>query len=142
MSSRVDVQFLDRGFHRELFDAMPMPVFVVDEDVSILDYNSAAAQIVGQAKPKNVGRRGGEVLHCLHATETSEGCGQSSVCDHCVIRRSVRAAFKGEHVTRRWARMHLVSGNKPSLVNLRVSCKPFKYEQHAYALLILEDLND
>jgi len=27
------IQFLDQGFHRVLFDAMPMPVFVVDKDV-------------------------------------------------------------------------------------------------------------
>ena len=48
--SRVPVQFLDQGFHRVLFDAMPMPVFVVDEDVCILEYNAAAARLLGKDK--------------------------------------------------------------------------------------------
>jgi PAS domain-containing protein len=140
--SRVDVQFLDRGFHRVLFDAMPMPVFVVDQDVCILDYNSAAAQVVGLDKASVLRRRGGEALHCLHATETPGGCGHSPVCDNCVVRKSVRAAFKGEHITREWARMQLLTNGKSAKVDLRVSCQPFKYEQHAYVLLILEGLND
>jgi PAS domain-containing protein len=140
--SRVDVQFLDRGFHRVLFDAMPMPVFVVDEDVSILDYNSAAAALLGLDKRTVLPRRSGEMLRCLHATETPEGCGHSSVCGNCVVRKSVRAAFKGDHVTREWARMELRTNGKRGKVDLRVSCQPFKYERHAYALLILEGLND
>ena len=37
---RIAVQFLDQGFHRMLFDAMPMPVFVVDEDVHVSDRTS------------------------------------------------------------------------------------------------------
>ena len=31
-----------------LFDAMPMPVFVVDEDVCILECNAAAARLLGR----------------------------------------------------------------------------------------------
>ena len=139
--SRVDVQFLDRGFHRVLFDAMPMPVFVVDQDVSILEYNAAAAELVGPDKRKVVGRLGGEVLHCIHA-ETAEGCGRTPACESCVVRQSVRAAFQGQHTTRQWARMARQDDGKRGTVTLRVSCHPFTYERHSFALLILEGLND
>ena len=72
------VQFLDQGFHRLLFDAMPMPVFVVDKDVCIFDYNAAAARLLGKDKKLVIRRRGGEVLNCVHSMESPEGLWQRS----------------------------------------------------------------
>ena len=71
--NRVAVQFLDQGFHRMLFDAMPMPVFVVDEDVRILECNAAATRLFGPDKQAVLKRRGGEVLHCVNAAEGAGG---------------------------------------------------------------------
>jgi PAS domain-containing protein len=136
------VQFLDQGFHRVLFDAMPMPVFVVDSDVSILEYNSAAAQLLGQEKRLLLKRRGGEVLHCVHSTETPEGCGRAPACMDCVVRRCVEAASRGQTITRERAQMELAGKGKQTRVDLRVSCQPFNYEKHNFVLLVLEGLND
>ena len=63
--NRIAVQFLDQGFHRMLFDAMPMPVFVVDEDVCILEYNAAAVRLLGKSKQFLIGKRCGAVLNCM-----------------------------------------------------------------------------
>ena len=139
---RLAVQFLDQGFHRALFEAMPMPVFVVDSDVSILEYNSAAAELLGEEKRLVLKRRGGEVLHCVHASEVPEGCGRAAACVDCVVRHSVQAAARGQVVKREWAQMELTREGKPTRVDLRVSCQPFNYEKHCFVLLILEGLND
>ena len=140
--NQIAVKFLDQGLHRVLFDAMPMPVFVVDEDVSILEYNAAAARHFGSDKPAVHDRRGGDVWHCLHAAETPEGCGRAPACRNCVVRESVRAAYAGKRVTRRWAEMDLMLKGQPVRLNLRVSCQPFEYEKNSLVLLMLEDLND
>jgi PAS domain-containing protein len=140
--SRVEVQFLDQGLHRALFDAMPMPVFLVDQDVSILEYNSAAAKYLGQEKPAVLERRCGEVLHCIRAGETPGGCGRAPMCANCVVRQSVQSAFKGEHVNRRRANMEVLAGGKQTKLKVQVSCRPVNYEQHSFALLILEGLNE
>ena len=68
--NRLPVEFLEQGFHRVLFDAMPLPVFVVDDDMCIFDYNAAAAKLLGKGKRLIVRHRGGEVLNCIHAAET------------------------------------------------------------------------
>ena len=133
---------MGQGFHRVLFDAMPMPVFVVDPDVSMLEYNAAAVKLVGADKRAVVGRRAGDVLNCLHAAQAAEGCGHASVCEHCVVRRSVSAAFAGEHVSRQWARLDRLEEGKRTKVNLQVSCQRFTYHRHTFALLILEGLTD
>ena len=140
--SRIAVQFLDQGLHRVLFDAMPMPVFVVDKDMSILDYNAAAARLFGSDKRAVLKRRGGNVWNCLNAEETPEGCGHAPFCRNCMIRKSVRAASQGHCVTRRWVEMDLVRKGKTAKVELRVSCQPFTYGKSSFILLILEGLND
>jgi PAS domain-containing protein len=139
--SELAVQFLDQNLHRVLFDAMPMPVFVVDEDVSLLEYNTAAAQLIGANKQVILHHRGGEVLHCIHATEHPEGCGRSKACTRCVVRKAVGAAFKGQEIRREPAQLELRQGTKKRRVNLQVSCRSVDYEGHAFALLILEGLS-
>ena len=140
--NRIAVQFLDQGLHRTLFDAMPMPVFVVDKDVSVLEYNAAAARLFGSDKPAKLDRRGGEVWRCLHAAETPEGCGHALPCQNCVVRESVRTAAEGQRVTRRWAEMDLFLKGVPAKVSVRVSAQPFTFEKKPLVLLVLEGLND
>ncbi|HYG34984.1 MAG TPA: PAS domain-containing protein [Clostridia bacterium] len=136
------IQFLDQAFHRVLFDAMPMPILVVDNDVSILEYNSAAAKLLGQDKAVVLRRRGGEAMHCVHATKTPEGCGHSPACADCVVRNSVRAASRGTQVTRQWAPLEILANGRATKTNLWVSCYPFQYEQHSFILLMLEGLEN
>ncbi len=139
--SRLDIQFLDEGLHRVLFDAMPMPVFLVDKDVNVLEYNKAAVRLLGAERPATKHRRGGDVLHCLHATETVHGCGHMPACVNCQLRESVRTAAGGETVTRQWAEMELLQEGRPTRVSLRVSCQPFTYRKSSFILLVLEGLN-
>ncbi len=142
MMKALPVQFLDQGLHRALFDAMPMPVFVVDRDVSLLEYNAAAAKLLGSNKRAVLKRKNGEVLHCIHSAEVPEGCGHSSACPDCVVRKSVRAASGGKSVVREWANMELVTGGKVSNIKVRVSTRPLTYQGQRMILLVLEGLND
>jgi PAS domain-containing protein len=138
--NRVAVQFLDQGFHRMLFNAMPMPVFVVDEDVRILECNAATVRLFGPDKQAIIKRRGGEILHCVHAKEVPEGCGRAPACPDCPVRNAVQAATQGRPVTRQKAQMKLVAGGKTTRMNLQISCSPFMYEQSKFILLVLEGL--
>ena len=139
--NRLPVEFLEQGFHRVLFDAMPLPVFVVDDNMCIFDYNAAAARLLGKGKRLILRRRGGEVLNCIHAAETPGGCGRAPACRECVVRKSVRAAAHGNRVTRQLAQMELVRSGKTIPLDLQVSCQPFTYGQSSFILLVLEGLN-
>ena len=140
--NRLAVQFLDQGLHRVLFDAMPLPVFVVDQDVNVLECNAAAARLFKPDKQASRQRKAGDVLHCLHTTESPKGCGGATACSDCGLRAAVRAASRGHAVTRQWAEMELIRRGRPVKVELRVSCQPFTYERSAFVLLVLEGLND
>ncbi len=116
--SRLAVQFLDQGLHRVLFDAMPLPVFVVDKDVNVLECNAAAARLFKPGKQINRQRKAGDVLHCLHTTESPKGCGGATACSDCGLRAAVRAASRGQSVTRQWAEMELIRRGRPVKVEL------------------------
>ena len=123
-----------------LFDAMPMPVFVMDEDMRILECNAAATRLFGPDKQTVVKQRGGEVLHCVHAMEVPEGCGRAPACPDCPVRNAVQAAAQGRPVTRQKARMELIAGGKTTRVSFQISCSAFTYERSRFILLILEGL--
>lgn len=137
--NRLAVQFLDQGLHRAMFDAMPMPVFLVDNDASILEYNAAASQFLGAEKHLLLRRRLGDVLDCLHATESPEGCGRAEACPTCGMRNAIDSARRGRRVTRRATTFEDKNGSK---FELRVGCHPFTFKGQSFNLLVLEGLND
>lgn len=140
--NRLAVEFIDQGLHRALFDAMPLPVFIVDRDVHILECNAAGARLMADGKSNRKHHSAGDVLDCLHAAEAKGGCGHSASCGDCGLRGAVRAAFSGEKIQRRLAHMELVREGKPTRVDLCVSCEPFNYGKSAFVILVLEGLNN
>jgi PAS domain-containing protein len=129
-------------YYRSLLDAVPLPVLVVDADVRIADANAAAARLLAVEPAEILRKRGGEALHCIHATDVPEGCGQGPACSDCVIRGSVNASFAGNAVVRRHANAEWVVGGESTRVDLLVTAAPFAYDGRQMALLILEDVSE
>jgi len=129
-------------FLGSIFDAIPSPVFVVDRDVRIQEYNSAAADLLIAERKTILKRRAGDVLHCLHSTEVQQGCGRAPFCEDCIIRSSVTEAFEGNHVVRRRTKMELIrGGNKMELYAL-ITASPFPFEERPLVLLVIEDISE
>ncbi len=124
------------------FDAMPSPVFVVDEDVRIYEYNIAAEALLTAEKPEVLRMRGGEALHCLHHHVEENGCGRTVACADCVVRNSVNKAFHGGKVVRSRQKMELVRNEKVVEVYVLVTSSPFVFQNTHYAILVLEDITE
>ena len=92
---------------RQLLDAMPSYVFLVDRDVTILDYNAAAGAFLGIGRRSILRHRNGEIFHCLHSRDVAAGCGHGPFCKACLIRGAVNEAFAGNKCVRRQACMEL-----------------------------------
>jgi PAS domain-containing protein len=128
--------------YRAMLDAMPMPVFVVDEDVRIIDRNAAAVQLVAEDPEFVLNRLCGSVLRCLHEMETDEGCGHSPPCRECVIRHAVNETLQGQSVSRHRVQMELTRQTELNPVHLLVTAAPFEYDGRALVLLVLEDISE
>ncbi|MRR07292.1 MAG: PAS domain-containing protein [Deltaproteobacteria bacterium] len=124
------------------FNAMPSPVFIVDEDVRIFEYNTAAAALLSTEKTDVLKLRGGEVLHCIHHHEAEDGCGRTPACADCVIRNSVKKACQGGSVVRARQKMELVRDEKIIEVYVLITASPFSFQDSTYAILVLEDISE
>jgi len=125
-----------------VLDAIPSPLLVVDEDVRIIGFNQAASGLLGQNPELIIRRRAGEVLHCLHATETPQGCGRAEFCKDCPVRNSVTASLCGQRVVRQRARMELLRNGDVTPIYLLVTTAPFSHQGNPLVLVILEDISE
>jgi hypothetical protein len=132
----------EQEFLRAILDASPNFMFVVDEDVRIIEFNRTAGPLLSGSRDQVLRQRGGDILNCIHSKETPEGCGQAPFCKHCIVRDSVQQAFRGQRVIRRKTRLDLLSGGESKPLFVLVTASPFQYGGKQLALLVIEDMTE
>jgi hypothetical protein len=130
----------ESDFLQSVIDAVPSLLFIVDRDVRILHVNRAASRVVGPEKEIILMKRGGDILHCIYAQETPEGCGHGQRCADCVIRNSVYRAFDGEAVYGETAEMKLSHDGNISNACFSVTTTPFTYKNNRLVFMVLDDI--
>ena len=138
----VNLDKSDNTLYRTILNAIPSPVFIVDEDVRITDLNGVASTLSGQDKEAILKRRGGEALHCLHSADVEEGCGRGPHCKSCVIRNSVKACLDGREVSRARIRMDFLPGSGRKTMELLITASPMPGGGEPLALVIMEDITE
>jgi hypothetical protein len=127
---------------RAIFNAIPIPAFVVDDDVRILELNGAAVQFCGQNREGVYRRRGGEVFHCLHSADVPEGCGKGPVCADCVIRNAVAKCLEGQTISRRVMHLQLAPELEAKDLQILITASPIEDRGEKLALVMLEDITE
>lgn len=127
---------------KNIIDAIPSYVFVVDEDVRIIEYNSQAAKLLIDNRESVIFKRGGEVLHCLHSHEVLGGCGRAPACIDCIIRISVNRAFGGDKVTRIRAKIEIENNVNTTEIFTVITASQFIVNDRTLVLLLIEDISE
>jgi hypothetical protein len=127
---------------RPLLDAIPSLVFITDGDVKILEANRAARVWLGHAMEQQPSERGGDLIHCIFARDSQDGCGTTEYCAACVIRKSVEAVKLGRPAPRRVAHMILERANGSEDRWFQVSASPLALDGGDLVLLVLEDVSE
>jgi nitrogen fixation/metabolism regulation signal transduction histidine kinase len=125
-----------------VLEAIPLPIFVVDEDVRIFWSNRSAAPLLNMEPDLVLLRRCGEVFRCLHALESTAGCGRTEFCKDCPIRNSVQQSIEGQTVVRKKNKMKMMGKDRVVEINLLVTTAPFAYQDESLVLLIMEDISE
>lgn len=127
---------------KSILDAIPAFAFAVDEDVRIIEYNSAAAALLTDNRTAVINKRAGEALHCIHSHEVPEGCGRAPVCRECVIRNSVEIAYKGGKVARKRTRLEISADGTATEIFAVITASPFVLDDKKLVLLLIEDISE
>jgi DNA-binding winged helix-turn-helix (wHTH) protein len=116
--------------------------FIVDSDVKILDLSCAAARLLGNKSLTAVlGRRAGEVFHCIHSTLVPEGCGRAPICRQCVIRNSTTRCLEGHTVNRARTKMNFLPETNQKSKDFLITASASSSSERL-ALLIVEDITE
>ncbi len=89
------VSKLDSDFLKNIFNAFPAPLFVVDSDVRIAYYNVAASDMMDASGSDVIMKRSGDIMGCVNSKLSPDGCGRSEACKDCVLRNSVYETIGG-----------------------------------------------
>jgi PAS domain-containing protein len=136
-------KILGKGdFIASILDAIPLPIFLVDEDVRIFWSNQSAAPLLDREPDLVFLKRCGEVMHCQHALESTAGCGRTEFCKDCPIRNSVQQSMQGQQVVRKKNKMRMIGKDQVAEINLLVTTAPFTFQDKSLVLLILEDISE
>ena len=127
---------------KSILDAIPAFVFAVDEDVRIIEYNSAAAALVDNNRSAISDMRAGEALHCIHSRDVPEGCGHATICQDCIIRNSVGMALRGDKVYRKRAKIELNRKGRTAEIFAVITASPIELDGRKLVLLLIEDISE
>ena len=102
-------------------DSLPVPIFVVDDDMAVQAANRAGYTLLQKGPEQILKRLGGIVFECAYA-RLPEGCGRTVHCTGCAIRRSVAHTYEtGESLMNVPAMLHCGTERDPQDVTLRIS---------------------
>ncbi len=133
---------LGNAHYRTSLNALPIPAFVVNSDVQILDLNEAAADFCGRKREAVHKIRGGEALQCVHSADVSEGCGRGPFCKDCVIRNSITKCLEGQTISRKVMKLQLGYKHEAKDLQVLITASPIPDGDKKLALVMVEDITD
>lgn len=138
----MDSLIKNEKYLKTVIDALPSAVFVVDADFNIFDLNPEAKTLFSIDSEVVLRRQSGEIMHCMNAIESKDGCGTAASCPDCVIRNSIDIASNGKVVHKSKYQLKIQKNDKLSDIHLLVSASPFNYDNGKFILLVLEDITE
>jgi PAS domain-containing protein len=77
---------------QEFLDSLDVPILLIESGPLICTANRQARKLLDKQLTEIEGRRGGDVIECVHA-KLPEGCGNTVHCKSCTIRITVLETF-------------------------------------------------
>lgn len=124
---------------RAMFEAFPSPVFVVDGDVMVHDFNTAAAEFLLLHRD-NLSRLSSPVENDWTATDMPAVRWHGLFCQDSFIGTAVKEAVQGHHVVRRYTRLESHREGCRTELETRIKCCPFQNGANTQVLLVFEEM--
>src|SRR6185369_8062259 len=130
----------NRGLIRQLLNAVPMPLLVINRSWQVVYANTAVLEMLATSGTTSIsGLREGEEFHCIHGRP---GDGEDAVpsCRICGVARAVAVALNGEGTIRDCRLTCALAGETHSL-DLRAWATPLAIGEETLSVLVLTDIS-
>lgn len=126
----------------KLFSAVPNPVLILNRERQIVYANSAFRRLVNVSDRYRVlGKRLGEAINCIHAYETTGGCGTTEFCSQCGAVKAMIKAQKG-HENVQECRILSNDNDDLTALDLRVWATPSQFGDETFTVFSMADISD
>lgn len=133
--------FADADLIRNLLDAMPTPLLLLNRHHQIVYANQSLLNMVSALHERQVhGMRPGEVLDCIVARESANGCGTAEACKSCGAVMATLSSQTGRCDERECCITRDVQGRLEAL-DLRVRTTPIEHAGEHYTAYTITDIS-
>ncbi len=119
--------------------ALPYPLMVLDEEMRVCGQNDAARGLLTEVGRKELGRKCGEVLSCLHARRADDCCGDTEHCPECGVRNGVVQAQRELSTVQACVSIQRGPGAEDS-VHMLVTAVGYEQAGGRRAVVMLQDI--
>jgi signal transduction histidine kinase len=126
-----------------IFDAVNVGLLLIDEEGVVKQVNHTLSRWVGRDVAACPGVQPGDFVGCIHAIGDPAGCGHTSYCAACPIRKTFQSALhSGQPVHDVEVETRLASGGEEVRLWLAVSADPLVLEGKRHAILAMNDITE
>lgn len=135
--------FVNNADLSEIFDSVSSVTAILNEERQVVYVNK---QFINSLNIPDVikvlGKRPGEVLSCVHATEMPAGCGTSETCNYCGAVNAILKSQKNSISVTDECRITSIIDGICHSSDLSVTASPFSMKGNNYTILSIEDISE
>ncbi len=123
----------------QLFNSVNEVVIILNRERQVVYANNNLLTMMKLKSPKSIfGKRPGELLGCVHATEES-GCGTTEFCRVCGAVRAILKSQSGQNWT---DECRIITKNPGGDLNLLVKTTPLSLKKYKFTIFTIKDISD
>lgn len=130
------------NYFETLFNAVDVPVFIVDKNHRIWGANQKADEFHEDASRGVVRLLCGEAFHCFHEKNSEESCGKTEFCNDCFLQKIVAEVISTQLPYKDMVRLQILRQDAVKDIWLKVSGKPISLNDQTYAVLTLQEITE
>ena len=126
-----------------IFDAAPVGMLLVDENMIVKRVNDAVRQMVRAEYSQIINQRLGGALSCINSTHNEKGCGYGPACTACVLRKTVESVLNSERPVHNVEICHVLKvDNKEITPWFCISVEPVTIDGCKHVVIALDEITD
>ncbi|MEA3225194.1 MAG: ATP-binding protein [Planctomycetota bacterium] len=126
-----------------IFDAAPVYMLLIDENVVVRRANNIMSKLVCKAPADIIGDQPGAVLGCIHSHNDAGGCGHGQFCAECSIRCAVETSLDSGNPVYgvEVQSVFLINGEEVSLW-LEISVEPLQLNGRRHVIVAINNITE
>ncbi|MDC7235098.1 MAG: PAS domain S-box protein [Spirochaetales bacterium] len=126
----------------EVFSKIPIAIYILDKNYSISFVNDKARSLSRLIQGNVIGQQLGDILRCINALNSPNGCGTTEKCRSCKIRETIKTTIQNKtDITGIEAQMESVSPEgRRETVWIKISTGLLNRNEEGIIIISLEDI--